>query len=130
MGAIVIEPNAAVPADVFISDSCTFTSNSATSDGGAIVAQTGASVAITDSKFSLNTAGGYGGGVYVYKGALTVDYSTLANNTGDYGGGAIYDYGGKVVVSDSCSMTSNSGTTAEASGGASWKSGRSLGHNQ
>ena len=39
VGAIVIEPNAAVPADVFISDSCTFTSNSATGDGAQIVAQ-------------------------------------------------------------------------------------------
>jgi putative cell wall-binding protein len=69
----------------------TITGNTAQQRGGGVYADDGQTVTVTDSDITENESQGYGGGIFSF-GSLTVDGSTIADNTagnGSGGGGAI-----------------------------------------
>ncbi len=93
-----------------------FTSNTAVSDGGAVVVPQGASLTVDKSVFDGNTAVAEGGAIKV-RGSLTVTSSTFANNQASL----ISGYGGAVRVSGDAEVTLNnvtlSGNQAAYGGG-------------
>ena len=120
---------------------CTFANNSATYDGGAIsnrfdgslhvadsvfsgnTARHGAGVdnretlIIVDSTFTGNVASTWGGGVYNYKGVVTVTGSTFTDN-GEYtdAGGAICNHEGVLDVTNSTFSANNADGSAGGGG--------------
>ncbi len=85
---------------------CTFSSNTAGKEGGAINVASG-TMTITDSVFRGNTAGYEGGAINLETGTLTVTGSAFIENraesssyTDNYGG-AIYAYSGTLTVGNS-----------------------------
>ena len=102
-----------------IVNNCNFTNNLAYNDGGAIYCEA-ASVTLTDSNFTNNSAG-YGGAIF-NNGSLTINNCNFTNNTAinysdypysDKDGGAIYNNGN--LSANNCVFTNNS---AERYGGA------------
>jgi predicted outer membrane repeat protein len=89
---------------------CPLSGNSATYYGGAIYNSSG-TVTISGSTLSGNSAS-TGGAIYVTNGTVTVaGGSNLYNNSATYGyGGGIYDYRGAVTI-DASSVGGNSATT-------------------
>ena len=70
----------------------TFSSNSAGYWGGGILSYTGGTVTtVTNSTFSGNTAGGTGGGGIDDSGTMTVTDSTFSGNSAFKGGGIYHD---------------------------------------
>jgi len=103
-----------------IVSSCTFSSNSASFEGGAIYnaaayygAPTGTVTIQQNSTLTGNSAARAGGIYNAESGQVTINGSTLSNNTATYTGGGILDYG-SVTVSGS-TLTSNS--AGQAGGG-------------
>ncbi|HXE53458.1 MAG TPA: hypothetical protein VN541_10600, partial [Tepidisphaeraceae bacterium] len=102
---------------------CVFSSDSAASNGGAILATSGAqtsntiTVTVNGCTFSNNSAGATGGAVYMLGGNLNVSTSTFASNTASQGGGAIDAEGSFNSLSVS-SSTFASNTAALGRGGA------------
>jgi predicted outer membrane repeat protein len=93
--------------------SCTFSSNSASFEGGAIYnaapyygAPTGTVTIQQNSTLTGNSAARAGGIYNAESGMLTINGSTLSNNTATYYGGGILDYG-SLTVSGS-TLTGNS----------------------
>jgi predicted outer membrane repeat protein len=84
-----------------------------TNAGGGIYNDRGATLTVTDSTFSGNTATDYGGGIFNYDGTLTVTNSTFSGNTTESVGGGIYNYTGPLTVTNS----TFSGNTADSGGG-------------
>ena len=84
-------------AEVTISDSV-FSANSA-SDGGALRLTVDQVVTINNTTITGNTAGDYGGGIIIGEGgSLTINQSTIVENSA-YQGGGLYVDGGDVVLS-------------------------------
>jgi len=85
-------------------------SNGNANIGGGIFVDDNATLTVSDSVFSGNTASGWGGGVYGgaihNRGALTVSGSTFSDSSAGDGGG-IYNAGGAVILNDS-TFTDNS----------------------
>ena len=85
----------------------------ASSDGGGIFAEDGATVTIDASFVNNNTANAWGGGIYVLGGATapTINIqngSQVNNNTADYGGGIYVRDNGATVTIDASSVDNNS----------------------
>jgi predicted outer membrane repeat protein len=82
---------------VNISNNCAFTNNMANTDGGAIYAESGSTVNISNSIFGLddalsgNSATGYGGAIYATDSntKITITNCNFKNNKGTSAGGAI-----------------------------------------
>ncbi len=82
--------------------------------GGIYVGTAAGSLGITGSTISGNTAGSRGGGIAVYAATLTMDASTVSDNTAvALSGGGILVLGGQADISDS----TVSGNTARQGGG-------------
>ena len=94
------------------------------SSGAGIYARE-ASVTLTDSAVSRNSASGNGGGIYVYSftNDLTVVRSTIFDNRSEGGaGGGIYSFAGDLMLVDSTVF----GNSSEAGGGGIFKGNRGL----
>ncbi|MFC1735573.1 PKD domain-containing protein, partial [Candidatus Hydrogenedentota bacterium] len=87
---------------------CTFTSNQARSNGGAIMNQYGAAPEIADCLFVNNTAL-YGGAIHNSQSPAIITNCTFRDNTASYGG-AMYSYESEAVVTG-CRFESNDATT-------------------
>ena len=87
-------------------DTVTFTSNSATGDGGAIhQTSCGAScllpsTTIRYSTFSASTAASFGGAIEAYSGTVTINDTDFSSNVASLSGGAIDLQGGSLSVSN------------------------------
>jgi hypothetical protein len=68
------------------------------------------------------TGASYGGGIYNYKGSITITGSTISGNTGDYGGG-IYNYEGSITITGS---TISGNTSSNGRGGGIYNEGGSI----
>jgi predicted outer membrane repeat protein len=100
--------------------SCTFSSNSASFEGGAIYnaapyygSPTGTVTIQNNSTLTANSAARAGAIYNANGGKLTIDGSTLSNNTATYTGGGILDYGWLTV--NGSNLTGNS--AGQAGGG-------------
>jgi hypothetical protein len=82
--------------------------------GGGILNGVGATLTITNSTLSGNTAG-FGGGTFD-SGTLTIVNSTVSGNTASQGGGTYSDGGGTLTITNS----TISGNTAASAGGGSF----------
>ena len=82
--------------------------NGNSASGGGIFNQ--ATLTVTNSTFSGNSAGVYGGGIYNVNGTVTVVNSTFFNNSaGAYGGGILIN-SGTVKVNNSTFSGNSAGT--------------------
>lgn len=101
---------------------CTFISNQATSEGGAIYFSNCTAMPFTNCTFTSNQAGGNGGAISKETSSpLTFTGCTFTSNkttvaAGTTGGGAIYSASGGNDIITSCTFKSN--TSANAYGGA------------
>ena len=95
---------------------CVFFNNRAGSNGGAIYARDGQpNLFFSFVRFTENKADGHGGAVYLYKAKL-VDHSSMYNlNTAGYYGGALYLSWGSHSSFFNSSLVSN--TASDAGGG-------------
>jgi parallel beta-helix repeat protein len=87
--------------------------NTADDNGGGIAGDVGNTITITNSLITGNEAAGSdGGGVYTDdNGNVTVTNSTISNNTANYDGGGIhFDDDGTLTISDSTVSGNTSGT--------------------
>jgi predicted outer membrane repeat protein len=110
-GAVYIDAPASSPAQV---TDCVFSSNFSSRSGGAI---RGSSVTVTGSIFRHNTAGAYGGAVYLWSKDNVIRGSHMQANRAALHGGAIYisrDSSPTLLIEDSAFV----GNTALGSGGA------------
>jgi len=90
-------------AGTLVLDDSTITSNASTGNGGGIDNEAGATMTLTGSTISTNTTKGSGGGIDNL-GPLTLDGSTIENNTATGGdGGGIYNFGPLVGENDTIS---------------------------
>ena len=100
-GGAIVNDGSSTPATLTALGS-TFSENSATDNGGAIINYNG-SMAVQDASFSSNSAS-FGGGIFNYSAGgqttLTVSDSTFFNNTITNDGGGIANYGGDVYVAN------------------------------
>ncbi|MEI8244052.1 MAG: choice-of-anchor Q domain-containing protein, partial [bacterium] len=103
--------------DVYF-DNCVFATNACGAEGGAVWANTTATLTFRNCLFAGNRAGGGGGAVYVWSANLAVSNCTfLANTAATFGGALFRDHEGaiaNVAVYDSLF----SGNAATNSGGA------------
>jgi predicted outer membrane repeat protein len=76
-------------------------------NGGGIQAEGGASVNVTSSTFSGNTATTEGGAIRIMDGLLRVDGSSELTGNSAHGGGAIFSKGSAVVVEGEARVRSN-----------------------
>jgi predicted outer membrane repeat protein len=95
-------------------NSCTFSGDAASGNGGAIYNATHGTLTITDSTFSGNTAALDGGAIYNLYSHLTIGTTTFQNNSAT-DGGAIFDSDSAVVTVTSSMLSDNS---ASNTGGA------------
>jgi hypothetical protein len=91
----------------------TLSVNSAGDVGGGI-ASNGGTLTVTNSTFSANTASNVGGGILLNGGTLAVNNSTFSGNSATNGGGGIFTNGGTLTVNNSI-LTGDGG--GECSGG-------------
>jgi hypothetical protein len=68
--------------------------------GGGIKIEAGASVTLTHSTLSGNSADA-GGGIFNEGGTLTLNHSTLSSNSAVFEGGGIRNYGGTLTLQNS-----------------------------
>jgi hypothetical protein len=68
---------------------CTLAGNTASKDGGGICNNSDATLTVNNSTLAGNLASYYGGGIRNGSGTLTLQNSTLANNTASEGGGIL-----------------------------------------
>ena len=105
-------------------EKCTFTSNKATANAGAIYI-TGGSLTITDSTFNKNqvkgSKTGYGGAIWIYQATSSIKNTKFTSNSVvckksfthsqatkyHFNGGAIYYSSGKTHSLSKCTFTSN-----------------------
>jgi len=106
-GAIKSEGTSLDP-DVLTVINCTFTSNSAQYNAGAIGSRGSSIINITGSTFTNNTADNYGGAIEIH-GTLNVTDCNFTNNTARSFGGAIKNNG--ICTINGSTFTSNSATT-------------------
>jgi predicted outer membrane repeat protein len=85
---------------------CTFFGNQTSGAGGAIY-NSGGSVTVTRSALSVNSAGPYGGGVFLLSAQLTLDHAVVYGNSAGTGGG---------VSAQFSTITANSSTIADNTG--------------
>ena len=85
---------------IFTVSSSKFENNYADYDGGAIRQNKDSTLDIKDSQFVNNTAKEWGGALYNWLGKLTVDNSTISNNTAGIRGGGIFT-GGPLTATSS-----------------------------
>ena len=83
----------------------TFTSNQATTDGGAVGAFE-ATLTVSDTTFDQNVALADAGAAYVVFGTLSAASSTFTGNTADRDGGAIVANNSALALTD-CTLTGN-----------------------
>jgi hypothetical protein len=114
-GPIVIAGGSAVDGNRFIT---TQTAISATGDGGGLFANLG-SVTIDDSTISDNTATDSGGGLLANLGPITIDDSTIGSNSAGSDGGGIWN-GTSLSITTSAVIQNQAG----AHGGGIFNSGR------
>jgi hypothetical protein len=88
--------------------SCTLTSDDASGYGGAIFNDYLATLAVTNTTLSGNSADG-GGGAIANHGSLTITGSTLFANSANYGG-AIYNTSGGTLTINNSTLSDNSAT--------------------
>ena len=96
----------------------TFSGNSAGLYGGGIFNQSGGTLTVTNSTFSGNStsaSGSDGGGIY-NAGTLTVESSTFSANSSDFGGGIFNQSGGTLTVTNS-TFSGNSASSVGSDGG-------------
>ncbi|MFT5680753.1 MAG: putative outer membrane repeat protein [Myxococcota bacterium] len=91
---------------IFAIDDCavtatdvSFVDNTADDDGGTICAWFGGSITLSGVSITGSTARD-GGGIFVYQGALSLDGSTLSDNSASTNGGAILSYQSDLTISD------------------------------
>ena len=97
-------------------NSCTFSNNSASADGGAIL-NTG-TLTVSNSTFTNNSAGTNGGAIYNNGGTVTIDSSTFSENVAAIYGGAVANrYSGTVTVNTSTFSQNQTTSTTAAHGG-------------
>jgi len=95
-------------------DGCSFTSNTAFSSGGAIFS--GGSVSLINSSFTSNTAFSSGGAIYnsySYYGSLSVSGCSFSGNSASSSGGAIFSESGSVFITG-CSFMGNTANNGSA----------------
>lgn len=102
---------------VFVSGSFTMndgliSDNEANSSGGGVYAFNGGSIEIKGGTIENNTAVS-GGGIYLYKDALTMTGGTVTGNTASSGGG-IYLSGGSFTMEDFAQLYGNTATRQAA----------------
>ncbi len=100
-------------------DDLTLTGGSYSLGAGINIANSGATVNVTDSTISGNTAPNAGGGIYNY-GTVDVTDSTISGNIGSNGAGGIYNNNGKVNITDSTISGNDAGS---GSGGGTYNYG-------
>ncbi len=98
-----------VAAGTFNLNNVTFTSNSSL-DGGAFYSKMATNVSDTVS-FTDNTATGFGGAWYINSGTVNLNAATFTGNSAATGGGAIYN-NGTLNVNGGTTFANNSSTTA------------------
>ncbi len=80
-------------------------------NGGGLNNSSGATLAVTNSTISGNSAGNNGGGIFSTNATLTVTNSTLSGNSAGTGGGIFYNGGGTLTVINSI-LSGNSAVSA------------------
>jgi len=90
----------------------TFTSNSATQEGGAIYSNIDGSLTLTNSNFTNNSAGTKGGAIYNTQGLTTLTNSNFTNNSATTNGGAIYNYYATLNIKADAGTSTFTGNTA------------------
>jgi photosystem II stability/assembly factor-like uncharacterized protein len=92
--------------------------------GGGAIYSDGGKLTITNSRFTDSSTSGFGGGVMIYNGTLTVKDSTFSGNSASLGGG-ITSYNSTVTVSGStfASNSTVSSQIADGSGGGIYAEG-------
>jgi predicted outer membrane repeat protein len=88
------------------------TNNTAQRNGGGIYVLSGQLMLRFDVNVSRNTAvdsdlGGFGGGIYISDGKVTVSGGTMTNNAAGASGGGIYNYTGILTLEESVNITDN-----------------------
>ena len=101
-------------------DSSVLTGNSAENEGGAVFADTAASLtSITNSTVTANTSDSEGGAFYVASGAITLTGDTLTHNSADSDGGMLADdENGNTVGVVTVGSSTISSNVADSDGGA------------
>ena len=89
-----------------IMTNCTFTGNSASSNGGGMHNVTNSSPTVTNCTFSGNTAVNDGGGMRNHSSSPTVTNCTFSNNKADAGGAIINEYYSHLTAIN-CTFTNN-----------------------
>ncbi len=83
--------------------------------GGLLSTGVGTTTHVTDSTISGNSSSGFGGGLFVGSGTLTMSNSTIANNTA-LGGGGIFGVSAALTLSN-VTVTGNTATAPAGVGG-------------
>jgi predicted outer membrane repeat protein len=95
-------------------EAVSFTQNQAGKSGGAIYHDRNATLAITGSTFTGNTATGFFGGAILNEGQLTVAGSTLIGNSTGQNGGALSTTVGAATLTSSTLSGNHAGTSGGA----------------
>ncbi len=80
---------------------CTISGNSTVWDGGGGIYNYKGTITVTGSTISGNSVGFEGGGIYNYYGSITVTGSTISDNSSGYSGGGIYNCKGNFTINTS-----------------------------
>jgi uncharacterized repeat protein (TIGR01451 family) len=96
----------------------TFSSNSASGQGGAIANNAGGTLTVTNSTLANNNAGGQGGGLAVLGGTVTLNSVTFSGNQGQVTpfANSIINNGGTVTVNNSIVASAASAPGSNCSG--------------
>lgn len=91
--------------------SSVFSDNLAAGAGGGVAIIWGDGATIRDSLITGNTSGKNGGGIVAGQTSLTLESSTVTNNSASlpYNGGGVDQYGGELIIRDS-TIAANEGT--------------------
>lgn len=88
-------------------DDAGVSNSTATGRGGGLYAQDAATVSVTNSTFSNNSADGDGGGIHVNGATVNITNSTLSTNTSKGGGGGLYAGGTGTTTLINCTIADN-----------------------
>jgi hypothetical protein len=80
---------------------CTVSGNTTVWDGGGGIYNYKGSITITGSTISGNSVGFEGGGIYNDYGSITITGSTISGNSSGYSGGGIYNCKGNLTITTS-----------------------------
>lgn len=108
--------------NVTVGGATTAEGNTAGINGGGLHVTGGGTTDITAGSFENNSAGEEGGGLWNGTGSMTIDTTTIINNTAsgdgsDQGGGGIFNAGGTIDISSGATISGNVANGAAGSGG-------------